>query len=81
MAKLIVAFCNFADAPKYTECCITMLHGQFSSPATVKIMLNLPVLKEIIFQIICNISQVTYKFCIKQENFRLLTAFFRRIIW
>jgi len=43
MTKLIVAFRNFLDAPKYTQCCITMLHGQFMSPVTMPIMRNLPV--------------------------------------
>jgi len=43
MTKLIVAFRNFADAPKYTERCITMLHGKFMSPATIQIMRTLPV--------------------------------------
>jgi hypothetical protein len=41
MTKLTVAFHNFADAPKYTECCITTLHGQFMSPATMQIMRTL----------------------------------------
>jgi len=43
MTKLTVAFRNFADAPKYTECCLTMLHGKFMSPATIQIMRTLPV--------------------------------------
>ena len=42
MTKLMVAFRNFADASKYTECCITILHGQFMSPATMQIMRALP---------------------------------------
>jgi hypothetical protein len=43
MTKLIVAFRNFADAAKYTECCITMFHDKFMSPATMQIMRTLPV--------------------------------------
>jgi len=43
LTKLIVALRNFSDASKYTECCATILHGQFMSPATMQIMRTLPV--------------------------------------
>ena len=43
MTKLIVAFRNFVDAPKYSEGCITMLHVKFMSPAAMQITPILPV--------------------------------------
>ena len=69
MTKLIIVFCNFPDAPKYTECCITMLHVKFTSPPAMQVMRSLPVLKEILFQIICNFHRSHMNSVLKKRIF------------